>query len=168
MLSGIVYSIILLAAAVGDVRTRRIPNKLVAILAVLGVAFAISQFPLLTGVGPGGGRVVVALLCSIPILAVGWVRAGDVKLYAAAGAWLGPMRALDGALVGALSGAVLSLIWMIRSHGVQDSVRTLGLAAGTPQVLTPGNAGKRSKLPYGVAIAAGALCAGWLPRLIFS
>jgi prepilin peptidase CpaA len=168
MLSGIVYTVILVTAAVGDIRTRRIPNKLVAILAVLGIAFVISRYPLVAGLERAGGGLIAGLLFWLPFYALGWLGAGDVKLYAAAGAWLGPMRALDGALVGALSGAVLSLIWMIRAHGVQESVRTLGLAAGTPQVLAPGKAAKRSTLPYGVAIAAGALCAGWLPRLIFS
>ena len=169
-LAGIIFTAILVAAGVGDFRTRRISNRLVAILALLGIAFTVSQYPVLPGLVRAGGGLFVGLLCWLPFYAVGWLGAGDVKLYAAAGAWLGPMRALDGALIGALSGAVLALIWMMRSHGVQESVRTLGLAAGTPQLLAPGKSAgaKRSTLPYGIAIAAGALCAGWLPRLIFS
>jgi prepilin peptidase CpaA len=169
-LAGIVFTSILVFAAVGDFRTRRIPNRVVAILAVLGVVFTVSQSPVMPGLSRAGGGIIVGLLCWLPFYALGWLGAGDVKLYAAAGAWLGPMRALDGALIGALSGAVLSLIWMMKAHGVRDSVRTLGLAAGTPQVLAPGagTTAKRSTLPYGIAIAAGALCAGWMPRLLFS
>ena len=167
-LAGIVFTAILVVAAIGDFRTRRIPNRTVAILAVLGFVFAVTQYPILPGLARAGGGLMVGLLFWLPFYALGWLGAGDVKLYAAAGAWLGPMRALDGALTAALSGAVLALIWMMRTHGVQESVRTIGMATGTPQVLAPGTAGKRSSMPYGIAIAAGAVCAGWLPRLIFS
>jgi prepilin peptidase CpaA len=169
-LAGVVYTTILLVAAVEDVRTRRIPNRIVAILAVLGIVFTVSQHPVLPGFARAGGGLMVALLFWLPFYALGWLGAGDVKLYAAAGAWLGPMRALDGALIAALSGALLSLIWMMKSHGVQESMRTLGMAAGTPQVLAPGpgNPAKRSPMPYGIAIAVGAACAGWMPKLLFS
>jgi len=169
-LAGIVFTAILVVAGIGDFRTRRIPNRIVAVLAVLGIVFNVVQNPVLPGLARAGGGLLVGLVFWLPFYAMGWLGAGDVKLYAAAGAWLGPLRALDGALAGALWGAVLALIWMIRSRGVQESVRTLGLAAGTPQVLSPGTSAeeKRSTLPYGIAIAAGALCAGWLPRLIFS
>lgn len=169
-LAGIAFTVILAAAAIGDFRTRRIPNRLVAALAVLGVAFSVVYDQGLLGFPRAGGGLLVGLACWLPFYALGWIGAGDVKLYAAAGAWLGPMRALDGAVVGALSGAVLSLIWMMKAYGVKYSVRTLGLAAGTPQVLAPGTGAtaKRSTLPYGIAIATGAVCAGWLPRLFFS
>lgn len=169
-LAGVVFTTILVAAAIGDLRTRRIPNRLVAVLAVCGFVFSVAQYPMLSGVTRAGGGLMVGLLCWLPFYALGWLGAGDVKLYAAAGAWLGPMRALDGALVGALSGAVLSVIWMMKAHGVQESVRTLGMAAGTPQLLAPGSnaTAKRSPMPYGIAIAAGAVCAGWLPSLLFS
>jgi prepilin peptidase CpaA len=169
-LAGVAFTAILVAAAIGDLRTRRIPNRLVATLALLGVVFSLVHDHGWPGLPRAGGGLLVGLACWLPFYALGWIGAGDVKLYAAAGAWLGPMRALDGAIVGALSGAVLSLIWMMKAHGVKYSVRTLGLAAGTPQLLAPGTgaAARRSTLPYGVAIGTGALCAGWLPRLFFS
>jgi prepilin peptidase CpaA len=170
MLAGVVFTAILVIAAIGDLKTRRIPNRIVALLAVLGLAFTIAQNPVLTAFARAGGGLLVGLLFWLPFYAFGWLGAGDVKLYAAAGAWLGPMRALDGALVGAVSGGILSIIWLIRLQGVRESMRTLSMAAATPRVLSQGAAGegKRSTLPYGVAIAVGALCAGWLPRLIFS
>ena len=169
-LAGIVFTAILVTAGIGDIRTRRISNRIVAVLAVLGIAFTVWQYSGMPGLARATGGLTVGLLFWLPFYALGWLGAGDVKLYAAAGAWLGPMRALDGALVGALAGAVLSLIWMMRAHGIQESVRTLSLAAGTPQMLTPNSSttARRSTMPYGIAIAAGALCAGWLPRLIFS
>ncbi|MEO5902705.1 MAG: prepilin peptidase [Gemmatimonadaceae bacterium] len=167
LLAGIIYSVILLVAAIGDYRTRRIPNRLVLLLAILGVAYSLVRAPLLSGFAQAIGGIGTGLLCWLPFYVLGWLGAGDVKLFAAAGAWLGPGRAVEGALVAALVGAVLSLIWMVRTRGVKGAVETLGLAAGSPGVLSPvGDASRHATLPYGVAIAFGAIWAGWMPRLL--
>jgi prepilin peptidase CpaA len=165
--AGLVFSTILIVAAIGDLRTRRIPNKLVAVLALLGIAYSAARTPVMPGLSHAGGGLLAGLACWIPFYALGWLGAGDVKLYAAAGAWLGPARAAEGALIGALFGAVLSLIWMARSQGMKGAAETLGMAAATPEMLTPASgSSKRSTLPYGVAIAFGAIWAGWMPQLL--
>ena len=165
--AGVVFSAILVAAAIGDLRTRRIPNRTVAVLAILGIAYSVTRAPVLPGLSQAGGGILVGLACWLPFYALGWLGAGDVKLYAAAGSWLGPGRSVEGALIGALFGAVLSLIWMVKSHGMKNTAQTLGMAAATPDMLSPGVAGsgKQSSMPYGVAIAFGALWAAWMPRL---
>jgi prepilin peptidase CpaA len=165
--AGLVYSTILVIAAIGDLRTRRIPNKLVAILAVAGIVYSVVHAPVLPGLMQAGGGLLAGLACWLPFYLMGWLGAGDVKLYAAAGAWLGPARAAEGALVAALFGAVLSLIWMMKSQGVRETAQTLGMAAATPELLARSSgSGKRSTLPYGVAIAFGAIWAGWMPRML--
>ena len=168
MLAGIIYTAILVLAAIGDMRTRRIPNRLVAVLVVLGLAFSVTQRPVLAGTLHGLEGVLVGLACWLPFYALGWLGAGDVKLFAAAGAWLGPMGALEGAFIGALAGAVLAVLWMLKSHGVRNAVQTLGMAAGSPGLLSSPAGGEkgRSTLPYGVAIAFGAICAAWIPGLL--
>ena len=167
--AGAAFTVILIVAALGDLRTRRIPNRLVALLAVLGLAYAISAEPLLQGALSGGGGMLIGLALWLPFYALGWLGAGDVKLFAAAGAWLGPVGAVEGALVGACAGAILALVWMIRSRGVKRTAETLGLAAGTPSLLAPGEKdSRRSTLPYGIAMAFGALWAGWLPRMLLA
>jgi len=167
LIGGIVFSAILIVAAIGDLRTRRIPNRLVAVLAVLGIAYSVARAPGIPGLSQAGGGLLAGLACWLPFYLMGWLGAGDVKLYAAAGAWLGPARSVEGALVGALFGAVLSLIWMAKSQGMKRAAQTLGMAAATPGMLTPdGSSSKRSTLPYGVAIAFGALWAGWMPRIL--
>lgn len=167
-LAGVAFTAILVVAAIGDLRTRRIPNRLVAVLAVLGIVFSSAQAPVIAGVLRGSEGLLVGLGCWLPFYLLGWLGAGDVKFYAAAGAWLGPARALEGAMIGALAGAVLALIWMMKSRGVRNAVLTLGLAAGTPGLLAPqeGESARRSTMPYGVALTIGALWAGWLPRLL--
>jgi len=167
LIGGIVFSAILIVAAIGDLRTRRIPNRLVAVLALLGIAYSVARAPGIPGLSQAGGGLLAGLACWLPFYLMGWLGAGDVKLYAAAGAWLGPARSVEGALVGALFGAVLSLIWMAKSQGMKRAAQTLGMAAATPGMLTPdSSSSKRSTLPYGVAIAFGALWAGWMPRIL--
>ena len=165
VLAGIVFTTILVLAAIGDFRTRRIPNRLVATLAVLGLAFSATQTPVIAGALHGFEGLLVGLAVWVPFYALGWLGAGDVKLFAAAGAWLGPMRALEGAFIGSMAGAVLAVLWMIRSHGIRGTVQTLGMAAGSPRLLSSTGEGTkdRSTLPYGVAIAFGAICAAFIP-----
>jgi prepilin peptidase CpaA len=167
--AGVVFTAILAVAALSDIRTRRIPNAIVLSLAVLGLAFCVSTQGVLPGLTKSVEGMFVGLACWIPFYALGWLGAGDVKLYAAAGAWLGPSSAVEGALIGALAGAVLALLWMVKAFGVRQTSETLGLASSTPRILSPrqDRSGRSSRLPYGVAIAAGAICAGWVPGILF-
>jgi prepilin peptidase CpaA len=167
LLAGVVFTTILALAAWGDFRSRRIPNRLVATLAVLGLAFSVSQRPFVAGSLHGIEGLLVGLACWLPFYAFGWLGAGDVKLFAAAGAWLGPMKSLEGAFVGALAGAVLAVLWMLKSQGARNAMETLGMAAGSPGLLSSPAKGEkgRSTLPYGIAIAFGAIWAAWIPGL---
>ena len=82
-----------LVAAVTDVFTHRIPNNLLAPALVLA---------LLTGIATGGvmglmsslAGLVVGFAMLLPIYSMGAMAAGDVKLLAVAGAFLGPEGAL--------------------------------------------------------------------------
>ena len=169
IVAGALFTVILVVAAIGDFRTRRIPNRLVALLAVLGLAYSIAAQPVLSGALRGVEGLLLGLVCWLPFYVLGWLGAGDVKLFAAAGAWLGPVGAVEGALVGACAGALLALVWMIRSRGVKRTTEMLGMAAGSPSLLSPGEKdSRRSTLPYGIAIAFGAIWAGWLPRMLFA
>ncbi|MDQ3242403.1 MAG: A24 family peptidase [Gemmatimonadaceae bacterium] len=170
VLAGIVFTTLLVVAAVGDIRHRRIPNSLVATLAVLGVVFSVYGQGVTAGLLTAVQGFAIGLAVWLPFYLVGWLGAGDVKLYAAAGAWLGPARTLEGALIAALVGALLAFIWMLKSQGVGKALATLGIAAGSPGILASGRDTVRTRptLPYGVAIALGAICAAWIPGLLFA
>ena len=162
--AGLVFSALLITAAVGDIRYRRIPNKLVVSLILLGLGYSVAIDPVVGGLLRGTGGLLTGFGIWLPFYVLGWLGAGDVKLFAGASSWLGPMAALEGALVGALTGALLALFWMVRSRGLKATTEVLGMSAGSPSLLTPrDNDSSRSTLPYGVAIAVGALWAGWLP-----
>jgi prepilin peptidase CpaA len=169
LLAGAVFSVMLLLAAVEDVRSRRIPNVLIAPLAVLGLIYSGLMPASFLGALRGIEGLMVGLICWLPFYVFGWLGAGDVKMFAAAGAWLGPMRAIEGTFIAALLGAVVALLWMLRTRGVKNSFETLGIATTLPGVLTdsPGSNTKARSVPYGVAMAAGALLAAWMPKLLF-
>lgn len=96
-----------MVAAGWDLRTRRIPNWLCLTLAALGVVAAVLRPDLtvwqsLAGVGIG-------LLVPFVLFAMGMLGAGDAKLLAAIGAWMGPVGILWVLLFTAIAGALLSV-----------------------------------------------------------
>ena len=166
---GAVYTLFLLVAAIGDFRTRRIPNRLTGMMAVLGLTWSVMSNPIMPGALQGLGGLFTGLLCWLPFYALGWLGAGDVKLFAAAGAWLGPMRTIEGALVAAVVGALLALIWMVFSYGGRNTAATLAIAASRPSILSPSGErpGLKKTIPYGLALAFGALAVAWMPGVLF-
>ena len=167
-LAGLVFTTLLIAAAIGDFRSRRIPNRLVLAIALLGFGYSIVADPVSSGLWKSVTGLLVGLGLWLPFYLLHWLGAGDVKLFAAASAWLGPVAAVEGALVGACAGALLAVLWMVGARGVKRTAETLGMATGSPAILAPDRSTVRSTLPYGVPIAFGAIWAGWLPSLILS
>ena len=164
---GISYTILVALAAALDVRTRRIPNWLVLILGTLGIVYSTLEVPVSVGLWKAVGGIGLGLALWLPFYALGWLGAGDVKFFAAASAWLGPTRALEAALAAAVTGAALAVVWMLWTYGVKRALATLGVATATPAVLAPSprtGVGQRT-LPYGVALALGALVAAWMSGL---
>jgi prepilin peptidase CpaA len=166
--AGVVFTVVILYAALQDIRSRRIPNVVVAVLGGLGIMYSVMVEPGTSSLIRALGGFATGLACWLPFYALGWLGAGDVKLFAAAGAWLGPLRTVEGALIGALAGAVLAIGWMIWSYGFRRTAATLSVATAAPSILAPAGreVDKRRTLPYGVALAVGALAAAWLPRTV--
>ena len=154
IMAGLVLSALLALACFFDVRARRIPNVLVRTLAATGLAYALVH-------GPGTRGAVRALLSAILGLALwlpfslsGKLGTGDVKLFAAASAWLEPGTCLRAALFAALLGGVLAIVWVMRQR----------IGAGRAEI---GGGSDRQRgrvaLPYGVAMAAGVAIVVWMP-----
>ena len=155
-------------ACVCDLRTRRIPNLLTFGGAALAIAYSIwvsGPAGLITSVG--GWTVGAALF--MPMFVLGGMGAGDVKLAACLGAWLGPMTALFLALYSAIAGGVMAVavalatgyfkqavsnVWLLLAHWRVVGVRPL------PELTLEGSRGPR--LPFALPIAAGAIAAMWL------
>lgn len=143
------------AAALWDVRQRRVPNQLNLGLAAAGVLVGLAHGGL---VGSVAG-IVVGLLLLVAPFARGWLGAGDVKLLAAVGAWLGPERTVYCALAAAVVGGVLALGLLARlGPGYRRAVATnLRLAVYTRSMPEVEQRTDDQCPPYAVAIGLGAL-----------
>jgi prepilin peptidase CpaA len=97
------------AAAIIDLRTRRIPNLLTASLAAIGIGIAAAGLGRV-GIGAAILGCVLGLAFMLPGHIFGATGAGDVKLLAAAGALLGPADTLYAFLYTAVAGGALALL----------------------------------------------------------
>jgi prepilin peptidase CpaA len=146
-----------LAAAVTDVRTRRIPNALTAATAVLAVAVHLSD-----GIGPELAAIAamaVAFVLGSFAYSAGWFGGGDVKLIAACCGLVGFPAAIPFALDVLVAGGVLALV------AAAANGRLVALVRSTAAVAVRGAATEKTTLPYGVAIAAGSIAYALVPTL---
>jgi prepilin peptidase CpaA len=151
-------------AAIFDVRTHRIPNWLVLLGAVTCIAGQMIQ-PALLGFGIAGALkgIAVGFAILLPLYLLRATGAGDVKLMAMVGAYLGPWGVASAALLSFIAGGVLALAVVLAKGALGQLFANLrAMLYGT--LLTAMTTGKTTiaapaasvgKLPYGVAIAIG-------------
>ena len=147
--STIVLLVATLAAAVTDLRARRIPNALTAATALAAVVLHLSQ-----GAGPelsALAAMVVAFVLGSFAYSAGWFGGGDVKLIAACCGVVGFPGAMSFVLDVLVAGGVLALVTAALSG------RLVALVRSTAAVAARGTATEKTVLPYGIAIAAGSV-----------
>lgn len=149
------FVIAALAAAWSDVRTRRIPNALTFALIAFGVASHLATGGLLSALESLGLAAAVIAVGSF-VYARGWLAGGDIKLLAAGVTVFGWPAAIDFLLFTGLAGGLLAVAVALRQNRL---VRMLSHITST--LVRPGTPVQPSRgyasLPYGVAIAGGAL-----------
>ncbi len=155
---------LLLAAAIQDLLHRRIPNTLILAGAAVGI--------LLQGWAAGAGGVlaaiyglVVGLAILLPGYLMGFTGAGDAKLMAAIGTFLGPVGVLQAALISIFVGGIIAIGFALSALIHRQSISPWGRYAlmmrtlvitGRPLYIPPAEGevmGK--KLPFAVSIALG-------------
>ena len=149
----LVVAVLLLAAAAEDAVRLKISNLIVLLVLVAAVAATIIAGPQLA---LWKNFVVFLGLLAIgtPMFAAGKLGGGDVKLLAAVGLWFDFTGALWMILAVVLAGGLLALVVLIlRAFGWSEEMRRRVV------LLRP-----RGGIPYGVAIAAGALITMALQR----
>jgi prepilin peptidase CpaA len=148
-----IFPMLLTVAALKDLSSYTIPNWISATLLVTFVPVALVAglpWQMAAQHAAVGG---VALLIGMAMFALNWMGGGDAKLFSAAALWLGLPAAPAFLLWTAIAGGVLTLtlIGARRAYAFQP-------IAGGPvwlhTLLSP-----KSDVPYGVALAAGALLA---------
>lgn len=169
---GALFSALLLAACVTDVRSRRIPNALVIAIILGGLTFSVATRPFPAALVQSLEGLALGFAIWIAFWLVGVMGAGDVKFFAAIGAWLGPALTWRAALASALVGGVLAVAMLLQTRALGPAVRRLALALSSGSFGVLGHIGEaegspqRRHLPYGVALAIGALITAWFPEAI--
>ncbi len=160
-----VLILLLVIAAIYDLRSHRIPNRLVLAGLLFGAIYNTAfpptphdsvLFPL-SGVG-------LALLVFLPLYLMRAMGAGDVKLMAMAGAFLGPTDIFYAMLASMVTGGIFALCYVLAKGTATRMWRNLVslLQHSLLSTFTGGSQSMRietnqsaGKLPYGVAIAIG-------------
>ena len=101
----VVFPALMIGAAVSDLFTMTIPNRLAVGLIAAFFAFAIVQqmSPAVIGMHVLAGLAV--LVITFGLFAFGWIGGGDAKLAAATALWMGWENLADYLLISTLSGA---------------------------------------------------------------
>jgi prepilin peptidase CpaA len=166
LLAGAIFTALLVAVARSDVAARRIPNVLVLALVIVGACVAATILRAPVGLRGAASGFALGLALWAPLWLMRVLGAGDVKLAAAIGAWLGPAGMLEASVLAALAGGVLALAVLARRRRVAALAGGVALWAAAlqrGQLTKPLVDEKTDLLPYGVALAVGAALTGWLP-----
>ncbi|MFO0841664.1 MAG: A24 family peptidase [Gemmataceae bacterium] len=112
----------LVAAATTDVWEFTVPNRLTVPLLLGGLLFHAATSGL-TGLAGSAWGVLVGLGVTVPFCALGGMGAGDVKLMAAVGAWLGSLLTICLFLVSCLVAAVYALVLVFVYGNAAETLR---------------------------------------------
>jgi len=142
---------LLVAAAVSDVTTRRVPNAIPVSVAAFGIVALLAA---------GGVRAAllgaVAAAVTLALLVYPWWRrmigGGDVKLAVACAAWVGLARLHVFVLATAIAGGIVSCAALAAASRGTAEANPAGSATWRERA-------RAIRVPYAIAIGAGALVA---------
>jgi prepilin peptidase CpaA len=168
----IVTALLFLPLAVGiiymDVRHRRIPNNLVLVTLIVGLAIN-SYYGAWNGLISSLVGLVIAFGLMFLFHLFGTMGAGDVKLFAAIGALVGSSIIIQTFLIVAITGGVLAVCKMVYAR--RAAATMLGVAQFFVGLL-PGQsiprlraADPQQTLPYAIPICLGSVLSFFLFRV---
>lgn len=154
---------ILIVATWLDLVRHRIPNVITFVAMAVGLCSQGWAFGA-EGVLVGLGGLMAGLVVLLPLYIGGGMGAGDVKLMAAVGTFLGPLNALVAGALTLLAGGVLAIGVLLMRKCAMPLLRRYGsmlqclLTTGRVGYVSP-QAGEAAaiRFPFAVAIAVGAL-----------
>jgi prepilin peptidase CpaA len=147
-------------ASATDLARRRIPNGVSLATAAAGLTLAMGGISGVT-VWSSIAGLVIGLMLMLPGHVLGATGAGDVKLFAAAGAVLGAAQTVQAFLYVAIAGGVLALAFAcVRGRLARTLARLTALvrrpSAAAAEIESPA---EDNRFPYGPAIAVGCVIA---------
>ena len=140
--------VLVLCASMGawlDATKRRLPNWLSLVTGLAGLGFVTAQSGAVQ-LAWAAAHAAIALLVGMALFRMQWIGGGDAKFYAACAAWF-PLQ--DGLLL-LVSVSLAGLLLVFGWFGYRQLRR----------VRDDASKGKLGMVPYGLAIAAGAIITG--------
>jgi prepilin peptidase CpaA len=155
----------LVEAAVIDGWKLRVPNWLTFHLAAGGVAFC-AWYAGVPGLVWSLQGLALGLAVLMPLYLIGGMGAGDVKLFAGVGAWVGPAMIVQAFVVSAIVGGIMAVAMVMWSG--EYARHWAMFQTITHEILTIRNPSKLSAiaaerkptmklLPYGIPLAVGSI-----------
>lgn len=137
-------------SAASDLITMRISNRISVALVVGFVVFALATGMPISQIGWHLACGALVLLCTFGLFLTGKFGGGDAKLVASTSLWFGFQHAMDYFLLASVFGGLLTLaVIFMRGYPAPR------LVIKTPWLLHLHD--PRTRIPYGIALAAGAL-----------
>jgi prepilin peptidase CpaA len=156
---------LLVVAAYIDGKQLRVPNWLTFPMVFSGLIYS-AWVGGWAGLGDGLLGMVVGLACLLPLYAVGGMGAGDVKLLAGVGAWMGVSTTFYAFCVSTVVGAVMAVLMVLYRRNVSKHYSQLLLILSewmtikNPKELSRIAADRKPTmllLPYGIPICIGSI-----------
>lgn len=155
----------LIIAAYIDGKQLRVPNWITFPMVFSGLAFS-AWAGGWAGLGNGLMGMVVGLACLLPLYSIGGMGAGDVKLMAGIGAWLGATVTFHAFLVSTIVGAVMAIAMVLYRRSWNKHYANFFLIffeflqVKNPRELSRIAAERKPSmllLPYGIPICVGSI-----------
>ena len=160
---GLILMVLLALVVLYDGLTYRIPNWLNGLIAVMFVLAHLQNWDRMFWANHIGAAALVFVV-GIVFFRFRWLGGGDVKLIGACALWTGFAQLPELIVYGALAGGALALAILLcrRVNALMGPAMPGWLRGGALAMLDP-----ERGLPYGLAIAFGALIAlrPWVPLL---
>jgi prepilin peptidase CpaA len=157
--------LVLIVAAYIDGKELRVPNWITFPMVLSGLIYSACTGGW-EGLGNGLWGMVIGLATLLPLYAVGGMGAGDVKLMAGIGAWLGATVTWHAFIATVAVGAVMAVIMVLwrraweKHYGNFLMILTEFMTVSDPRKLSQIAAERKPRmllLPYGIPICIGSI-----------
>lgn len=157
-------SALLFGAVTYDLVSHRLPNYYLLLGLVTGFIWQ-AWMAGWGGVASGGAGLLTGFVLFLPFYVLGGMAAGDVKLMAVVGSFLGAVGALWAGAYSLIAGLVLGVLYLLcKGHFGKFAIRYWAMAATRSRIAAEEGDAARHRFPYAVAIASGTLLSlYWIP-----
>lgn len=157
-------SALLLGAVIYDIVSHRLPNYYLLLGLMIGLAWQ-AWAAGWGGMISAGAGLLTGFALFVPFYALGGMAAGDVKMMAVVGSFLGVTGALWAGAYSLMAGSILGILYLLyKGHLGKLVVRYWAMAATRSRIAAEEDDAARQRFPYAIAIATGTLLSlYWTP-----